>query len=308
MNKISVIVPCYNERQALPEFYEEVKKALLEIEDAEYEFIFIDDGSSDGTDEILRELAHKDSRCRYIVFSRNFGKEAGMYAGLEASEGDYCVIMDADLQHPPELLKEMYRAVTNEGYDCCGGMRKGREGDGMLRSILSRAFYKICKKLTHLDMSDGKGDYRMMSRKVVDAILELKEYNRYMKGLFSFVGFETKWIEYDNVERKCGESKWSFRSLFAYALEGIMSFSTAPLKLAGVAGVLLLSAGVVFTLVKLVSGEFMAGGLGGYDVVLAAVLLLSGMQMIFIYILGAYLSKDYLENKKRPVYIIKEKG
>lgn len=189
----------------------------------------------------------------------------------------------------------MYQAVSEEGYDCCGGMRCGREGDGALRSLCSRAFYKIGKSLTHMEMSDGHGDFRMMSRPMVDAILELKEYNRYMKGLFSFVGFETKWIPYENVERVGGETKWNFKSLLSYAAEGILSFSTAPLKLAGAASVLVILAAFI--------GVFL-----GLSPVLAVVLLVSGLQMLFIYILGAYISKDYLENKRRPVYIVKERG
>lgn len=300
MSKISVVVPCYNEEESLPLFYREVT-AVLSGMDVDYELVFIDDGSSDGTQRELKALAQADRRCRYVIFSRNFGKEAGMYAGLAEAEGDYCVIMDADLQHPPQLLPKMYSALAEEGYDCCGGKRKGRQGDGALRGFLSRAFYKVGKKLTNMDMSDGYGDFRMMKRSVVDAILEMKEYNRYMKGLYSFVGFSTKWIEYDNVERMCGETKWNLKSLFAYAAEGILSFSTAPLKIAGAVGALLFLAAALVLLVNLTT-------LSRTDLLLIVVLFLSSLQMLFLYILGAYLSKDYLENKRRPIYIVKEKN
>ena len=307
MNKISVIVPCYNEEESLPLFYNETSKVLMSIEGIDYEILFVDDGSSDRTLKMIKDLCGRDSRVRYVAFSRNFGKEAGMYAGLKESCGDFCVIMDADLQHPPALLPDMYKAVSSERYDCCGGLRMGREGDSPIRSIFSKAFYKISKSLTHMDMSDGHGDFRMMSRPVVAAILEMKEYNRYMKGLFSFVGFETKWIEYEIVERIMGKTKWNIKSLFSYGFEGILSFSTAPLKIAGLMGLALFAAGLIFLLVNLIQSVWSAGAVTGLDMILFAVLMLSSLQMLFIYILGAYLSKDYMENKKRPVYIIKEK-
>ena len=332
---LSVIVPCYNEAEGLKLFYTETSKVLQAmekgaagaelmeqmelmepvkrmepVEPVEYEILFVNDGSSDGTGEIMKALAEKDPHCRYVMFSRNFGKEAAMYAGLKEARGDYCVMMDADLQHPPALLPEMYQAVSQEGWDCCGGKRVGRDGDGAVRSVLSRAFYKICKALTHLDMGDGYGDFRMMRRAMVDAILEMKEYNRYMKGIFSFVGFQTRWIPYENVERAAGKTKWNLKGLFRYAMEGILSFSTAPLKLAGIFGAGLLMAGIIYLLVNLLQGFWMplARAVSQMDVVLSLVLLLGGVQMLFLYILGAYLSKDYMENKRRPVYIVRERG
>lgn len=311
MNKrdlISVIVPCYNEEESLPLFYIETGKVLRQMTEVDYELIFVDDGSSDNTRTIMKNLAEKDEKVRYVVFSRNFGKEAAMYAGLREAGGDYSVIMDADLQHPPALLPEMYKVVSSGDYDCCGGLRMSRQGDGFLRSLFSKAFYKISKGLTHMDMTDGHGDFRMISRSVVDAILEMKEYNRYMKGLFSFVGFDTKWIEYEGVERAMGCTKWSFKSLFAYAFEGILSFSTAPLKMAGLMGIFLFLAGMVFMGVNLIQSIWVPGAVSSLDVVLFVVLLLGSLQMLFIYILGAYLSKDYLENKRRPIYIVKEKS
>lgn len=306
-DKISVIVPCYNEEESLAHFYE--KTALvLEQMDVDYELLFVDDGSSDKTLPILRDMRRRDSHCRYISFSRNFGKEAAMYAGLREADGDYRVFMDADLQHPPELLPEMYRAVSREGYDCCGGKRMGRDGDGALRSFCSRMFYKVCKALTHMDMGDGYGDFRMMNRQMAEAILEMKEYNRYMKGIFSFVGFHTKWIPFENVERESGESKWNFKSLLGYAAEGILSFSTAPLKLAGIFGGLLLLAGLLVFFVNLVQQIFVPGALSQFEVLLTVILMLAGMQMMFLYIIGSYLAKDCMENKRRPVYIVRERG
>ena len=225
MNKISVVVPCFNEEEVLSVFYKKTSEVLNEIEDITYELLFVDDGSKDHTKDILRALSLKDEHCEFISFSRNFGKEAAMFAGLKKSSGNYVVIMDADLQHPPVLLKEMYKAVSEEGYDCCAGKRVDRTGEGKIRNFLSHAFYKVMQKMCKMDMSDGCGDFRMMSRQMVDAILELKEYNRYMKGLFSFVGFDTKWIEFHNVQRAAGNSKWNFSKLFAYAMEGRALFS-----------------------------------------------------------------------------------
>ncbi|MEG1067418.1 MAG: glycosyltransferase family 2 protein [Anaerovoracaceae bacterium] len=308
MNKISLIVPCYNEKDSLPLFYQSTKAVMGKMAEIEYEFVFIDDGSTDETLDILKSLSAKDNHCKYIAFSRNFGKEAGMYAGLREAKGDYCVIMDADLQNPPELIPEMYKCVTEEGYQCCGGKRIGRQGDGFIRSILSKSFYKISKALTHMDMSDGYGDFRMMSRTVVNAILEIKEYNRYMKGIFSFVGFETKWLEYHNVERSLGETKWNFGSLFNYALEGILSFSTAPLKIAGLMGCLMLFGGILFIGANWIGTLLSPAEISNSDIILTVILLVSGLQMLFVYVLGAYISKDYLENKRRPVYIVKERG
>lgn len=304
MDKISIIIPCYNEEKALPEFYRVTSDAVSDIDGAECEFLFVDDGSRDHTPDILESLCHSDSRCRYISFSRNFGKEAAMYAGLQNASGDYCVFMDADLQHPPQLLKEMYHVLKTEGYDCCAGLREDRTGENRLRSLLSRTFYKIIRKTCKLDMGDGKGDFRMMSRAMTDSILELKEYNRYMKGIFSFVGFDTKWIPFHNVERTAGETKWSLRSLFRYAVDGILSFSSAPVTMAGTTGALLILAAVLTGIWNLISG----GGLSGIPLLVCLILLLNGVQMFFISILGQYVSKDYMESKKRPIYIVKKRG
>lgn len=297
MNKISVVIPCFNEEEVLSLCYEKTSEVLKQIEGIDYELLFVDDGSKDHTKDILRVLSDQDAHCEFISFSRNFGKEAAMFAGLKKASGDYVVIMDADLQHPPVLLKEMYQVLTQEGYDCCAGKRVDRQGEGEIRNFLSRLFYKIMQKICKMDMSDGCGDFRMMSRQMVDAILELKEYNRYMKGLFSFVGFDTKWIEFHNVERVAGKSKWNFKSLFHYALEGMFSFSTAPVVWIGVIGGIVMLASIVLTIMGLFTSM---------NYIVCLILFLSGLQMVFVAILGQYMTKDYLENKKRPIYIVKE--
>ena len=300
MNKISVVVPCFNEEEVLSMFYDKTSEVLKEIEGITYELLFVDDGSKDHTKDILRVLCAKDEHCEFISFSRNFGKEAAMFAGLKKSTGDYVVIMDADLQHPPVLLKEMYKAVSQEGYDCCAGKRVDRTGEGKVRNFLSHAFYKVMQKMCKMDMSDGCGDFRMMSRQMVDAILELKEYNRYMKGLFSFVGFDTKWIEFHNVQRAAGHSKWNFTKLFSYALEGMFSFSTAPIVWIGNIGTGLMMLSVVLAVVGLFEHVTSIFHL------VCLILFLSGLQMVFVGILGQYTTKDYLESKQRPIFIIKE--
>lgn len=301
---ISIIVPCYNEESVLLAFYQAVSAAAEEIEGADCEFLFIDDGSRDHTPDILRDLSYMDTRCKYLSFSRNFGKEAAMYAGLKNASGDYCVFMDADLQHPPELLREMYHVVKTEGYDCCAGLREDRSGESPVRTFLSRGFYHLIGRLCRLDMGDGKGDFRMMSRAMADSVLELKEYNRYMKGIFSFVGFETKWIPFHNVERTAGETKWSIRSLFRYAMDGIFSFSSAPAALSGAAGGFLVLLSALTALLCLVFRH----GLSGIPLLVCLMLLLNGIQMFFLSILGQYMSRDYMESKKRPIYIVKRSG
>ena len=305
MDKISIVVPCYNEEESLPLFYREVSKVMEGIPDTETEFIFVDDGSNDHTMEVLQSLSYKDPRCNYFSFSRNFGKEAAMYAGLKHAKGDYCVIMDADLQHPPALLPAMYEAVSQEGYDCCAGFREDREGEGKLRNFLSRSFYKVIQKMCRLEMSDGAGDFRMMNRLMVDSILKMKEYNRYMKGIFSFVGFETKWLPFRNVERAAGQTKWTLKSLFRYAIDGIFSFSTAPITLASIVGVLLVLAALVISVYGLVQIGLDAP-VSGWLWMTDLILFLGGIQMSFIGIIGQYIAKDYMENKNRPIYIIKE--
>ena len=308
MEKISVVVSCYNEEKALPLFYEEMERVRKKDFEGivEFEYIFVNDGSKDNTLKIIKELNQKDPKVRYISFSRNFGKEAAMYAGLEAAEGDYVTLMDADLQDPPALLKQMYDAIKNEGYDSVGTRRVTRKGEPPIRSFFARMFYKIINKMSNIEMVDGARDYRLMKRQVVDSIISLKEYNRYSKGLFSFVGFDTKWIEYENVERVAGETKWSFWKLFKYALEGITAFSTTPLIFSSIVGLifcLVALIAIIFIIVKtLVYGDPTAG----WPSMACIIVFVSGIQLFTIGIIGQYLSKTYLEVKKRPIYIIKE--
>ena len=308
MEKISVVVSCYNEEKALPLFYEEMERVRKKDFEGivEFEYIFVNDGSKDNTLKIIKELNQKDPKVRYISFSRNFGKEAAMYAGLEAAEGDYVTLMDADLQDPPALLKQMYDAIKNEGYDSVGTRRVIRKGEPPIRSFFARMFYKIINKMSNIEMVDGARDYRLMKRQVVDSIISLKEYNRYSKGLFSFVGFDTKWIEYENVERVAGETKWSFWKLFKYALEGITAFSTTPLIFSSIVGLifcLVAFIAIIFIIVKtLVYGDPTAG----WPSMACIIVFVSGIQLFTIGIIGQYLSKTYLEVKKRPIYIIKE--
>lgn len=308
MEKISVVVSCYNEEKALPLFYEEMERVRKKDFEGivEFEYIFVNDGSKDNTLKIIKELNQKDPKVRYISFSRNFGKEAAMYAGLEAEEGDYVTLMDADLQDPPALLKQMYDAIKNEGYDSVGTRRVTRKGEPPIRSFFARMFYKIINKMSNIEMVDGARDYRLMKRQVVDSIISLKEYNRYSKGLFSFVGFDTKWIEYENVERVAGETKWSFWKLFKYAIEGITAFSTTPLIFSSIVGLifcLVAFIAIIFIIVKtLVYGDPTAG----WPSMACIIVFVSGIQLFTIGIIGQYLSKTYLEVKKRPIYIIKE--
>ena len=308
MEKISVVVSCYNEEKALPLFYEEMERVRKKDFEGivEFEYIFVNDGSKDNTLKIIKELNQKDPKVRYISFSRNFGKEAAMYAGLEAAEGDYVTLMDADLQDPPALLKQMYDAIKNEGYDSVGTRRVTRKGEPPIRSFFARMFYKIINKMSNIEMVDVARDYRLMKRQVVDSIISLKEYNRYSKGLFSFVGFDTKWIEYENVERVAGETKWSFWKLFKYALEGITAFSTTPLIFSSIVGLifcLVAFIAIIFIIVKtLVYGDPTAG----WPSMACIIVFVSGIQLFTIGIIGQYLSKTYLEVKKRPIYIIKE--
>lgn len=307
MEKISIIVPCYNEEKAIPLFYEELLKNLKGFpKTVEFEILFINDGSKDDTLKIVKDLANKDSKVKYISFSRNFGKEAAIFAGLENATGDYVTLMDADLQDPPSLLKEMYQAVTKEGYDAVGTRRSTRKGEPIIRSFFARLFYKLINKMTSIEMVDGARDYVFMKRIVADAIISLKEYNRYTKGLFSFVGFNVKWIEYKNVQRVAGETKWSFWKLTKYALEAITAFSTTPLILASFIGILFCI--ISFLLILVIIGKTIIFGdpTSGWPSLVCIIFMLSGIQLFFLGIIGQYLAKTYLEVKQRPIYIIKD--
>ncbi len=260
---ISLVVPCYNEEESLRLFYEEVVRVAAEMPEQDYEFLFIDDGSKDRTLKILKYLHEQDKRVRYISFSRNFGKEAGLYAGLEHAKGDYVAVLDADLQDPPELLKEMYQYLQSDEYDCVATRRVTRKGEPRIRTVFAKQFYKLINKISNADIVDGARDFRLMNRKMVDAILSMTEYNRFSKGIFGWVGFRTKWLSYDNVERVAGETKWSFWGLFVYAIDGIIAFSTTPLVIASVMGILFCLIAlimIVFFIVKtLAFGDLVPG-------------------------------------------------
>ena len=306
MDKITIAVPCYNEEEALTPFFAEVTRVAAEMPYVEFEFLFINDGSRDKTIEKIRQLAAQDERVKYISFSRNFGKEAGIYAGLENASGDYVVIMDADLQDPPALLPEMYRAVTEEGYDCVGSRRVTRKGEPPIRSFFARMFYKIINKMSDAEIVDGARDFQMMSRPVVDAILSMGEYNRFSKGIFGWIGFHKKWLEYENIERVAGETKWSFWKLFLYAIQGIVAFSTTPLVLSSVFGLFCCLLAFIMIVVVIIRTLVFGDPTQGWPSLVCIMLLLSGIQMLGIGIVGQYLAKTYLETKNRPIYLVRE--
>ncbi len=305
MALLSLIVPCYNEQESIPLFYAETMKVVQGM-DCAYEFVFVDDGSSDGTLSEMRALAQQDKHVRYVSFSRNFGKEAAIYAGLQHAGGDLVVCMDADLQDPPALLPEMYQAVTEEGYDSVATRRVTRKGEPPIRSFFARLFYKLINRISKTEIVDGARDYRMMNRKFVDALLSMSEYNRFSKGLFGWVGFKTKWIAFENVERVAGETKWSFWKLFKYSIDGIVAISTYPLVLSSVLGILCCLVAFVFIVLIVIRKLAFGDPVSGWASLISVVLFVGGVQLLCIGILGQYLSKTYLETKKRPIYIIGE--
>lgn len=304
--KISVIVPCYNEEEALPYFYDAIINTAEQMNDFDFEFIFVNDGSKDRTLELSKQLAKKDHRVKYVSFSRNFGKEAAIYAGLKNSTGDYCVLMDADLQDPPALLPEMMEAIQKEGYDSAATRRVTRKGEPPIRSFFARMFYRIINKISDADIVDGARDYRLMKRDMVNTILDMKEYNRFSKGIFGWIGYDTKWIEFENVERVAGETKWSFWKLFKYSLEGITAFSIAPLQIASIFGILFSLVAFVMIIVIIIRTLVFGDPVSGWPSLVCIIMLIGGVQLLSIGILGQYLSKTYLETKKRPIYIAKE--
>ncbi len=310
MKLVSIVVPCYNEQEVLPMFYDEITKTACQMSqqypELDFEFVFINDGSKDKTLEILRSLADRDKRVRYISFSRNFGKESGMYAGLQNARGDYIVVMDADLQHPPSFLPQMYGYVRDGEYDCATTRRVSRAGESKIRSWFARKFYKIMNKISQTEIVDGAQDFRFMTRQMVDAILDMSEYNRFSKGIFSWVGFSTKYIEYENVERPAGTSSWSFWGLFKYSLEGIMAFSTAPLAISSLLGIVSCIIAFILMIITVIKTIVFGESVAGYPTTICVIFLLSGLQLFCTGILGQYLSKTYLETKRRPIYIAKE--
>lgn len=310
MNKelISVIVPCYNEEQVLPILKEALLSVMKEMSAFDFELLFVNDGSSDRTLNILKNYHNEDSRMNYISFSRNFGKEAAIYAGLQHAHGQYVALMDADMQDPPSLLPEMMEYLQTDEYDCVATRRSDRKGEPPIRSFFAKCFYKLINKMSDADIVDGARDFRLMKRPMVDAILSMTEYNRFSKGIFGWVGFRTKWIAYENVERAAGTTKWSFWKLFRYSLEGIIGFSTAPLALASLLGLIMCVFAFIFIIVIIVRTFIFGDPTSGWPSMVCIILLVSGIQMFCMGIIGQYLAKTYLECKNRPIYIVGEKS
>lgn len=306
MKKISIIVPCYNEEEAIPIFYKEITKTIEELKQYKFEIIFINDGSKDKSENIMKELAKKDEKVKYIIFSKNFGKEAAMYAGLEQSSGDYITTMDVDLQDPPSLLPEMIKGIEEENYDCVATKSTSRNGYSFLRKTFTRWFYKIIAKISKTEMVAGARDYRLMTRQMVNSIIAMKEYNRYSKGLFSFVGFNTKWIEFENKERSAGTTKWNFWKLFSYAIDGIVGFSTAPLIISSIIGTLFCLIAFIMIIIIIIKTLAFGDPTSGWPSMVCIIFFVSGIQLFCLGIMGQYLSKVYLEVKNRPIYIIKD--
>lgn len=304
MKRLTAIVPCFNEEEVLPLFYDEiVRVADLLKNEVEFEVLFINDGSADGTLRVLKELRSKDKRMKYLSFSRNFGKEAAMYAGLEHAKGDYVAIMDADLQHPPAMLCDMYRGIVEEGFDSVAAKRMNREGEPKLRSFFSRKFYKLLSRLSKIEIVEGSVDYRLMTRQMVDAILKMSERNRFTKGIFAWVGFHTKWIPYQNVERAAGTTKWSFWKLFKYSLEGIIGFSTTPLAMSSILGLIFCIVAFILIIYIIIKTLVWGDPTTGWPSLACLVLMMGGIQLFCMGILGQYLGKAYIEIKNRPIYL-----
>lgn len=308
MPLLSLVVPCYNEQEVLHLFMEELTRVTATLGDVQTEVILVNDGSSDNTLAVIRELSGQYDCVRYISFSRNFGKESAMLAGFAAAKGDYVAVMDADLQDPPALLPEMLRAVREEGYDCAGTRRTTRKGEPPIRSFFARMFYRLINLISHTQLVDGARDYKLLSRKAVDALLSMPEYNRFSKGLYEWIGFRTKWLEFQNVERVAGETKWSFWKLFKYSLEGIVAFTTFPLALASVLGMLCILVALVIIVCLCVRQILWHSSVDGWTSLVCIIVLLSGLQLFCAGIIGQYISKMYMEIKRRPHYIIAEQS
>ena len=306
--KLSIIVPAYNEQEALPLFYRAIKKIENTIEAVDLELIFIDDGSKDNTLEIIKKIAEEDRMVHYVSFSRNFGKEAAIYAGLEHANGDYVVIMDADLQDPPELLPEMLGYLQSGEYQCVATRRVDRKGEPPIRSWFARRFYRLMNRISDTDIVDGARDYQMMTRRVVESILSMREYNRFSKGIFGWVGFKRKWIEFENAERIAGETKWSFFKLLLYAIDGIVAFSTFPLTLVSIFGLIMCMVAFLFIIVIIVRTLIFGDPTSGWPSMVCIILLVSGIQLSCLGIIGQYMAKTYLETKQRPIYLVKEEN
>ena len=305
MYKLSIIVPCYNEEETVEIFYQETQKVIKQLQ-CDYEFIFVNDGSKDKTLQKLRFLSQKDANVRYLSFSRNFGKESALFAGLKAATGDLITVMDADLQDPPELLPEMVKAIFDEGYDCVGTRRTTRDGEPVIRSFFARMFYRIVNRIGEVEMVDGARDFRLMTRQMVDSILELSEYNRFSKGLFSWVGYKTKYLTFENRERVAGQTSWSFWSLFKYSIDGIINFSEAPLNIASFIGAFSCVGAVIAMIVVIIKTLIFKDPTTGWPSLVSIILFMGGLQLLCLGIIGKYIAKIFLETKKRPHYIVKE--
>lgn len=305
MKTIDLVVPCYNEEEGLEHFVNETNKVIDSLPDYKFRYILVNDGSRDKTYLVMKNLAKRFKNIKYISFSRNFGKEAAMYAGLQHTGGDYVVVMDADLQHPPALFPQMIDAIEKEGYDCCATRREAREGESALRGFFSKMFFGLANKLTDVSMPYGAMDYRMMTRQMVDSILELGEVQRFSKGIFSWVGFNTKWISFKTVDRQLGKTTWKFSSLFKYAIDGITCFSVAPLRFTAVMGAIIFFISLIYIIITLIQTLFFGITTPGYVTTLCAVLFLGGITEMSIGILGEYIGRIYMEAKDRPIYIVK---
>ena len=304
---LSIVVPCFNEEATIPIFYDAVEKIRHQI-DADIEYCFIDDGSRDGTLDILRDLNKKSGVVHYTSFSRNFGKEAALYAGLKMAKGDYIVTMDVDLQDPPSLLPEMWHILHNpdNDYDCVATRRTTRKGEPRIRSFFARLFYKLINELSDTEIVDGARDYRMMTRQMVNAVIQDSEYNRFSKGIFSWVGFHTKWLAYENIERSAGETKWSFWKLFKYSIEGILAYTTIPLYLSSIMGILMCGVSFIALLFIVIRAFAFGDPVAGWPSLVCIITLLGGLILLALGIMGLYIAKIYLETKKRQIFIVRE--
>jgi len=305
MSRLTIVVPCYNEAESVPLFYQAVVATMVQLPQVEFDFVFVDDGSKDATLVVLRDLAVQDPRVRFLSFSRNFGKEAAILAGLRTATGEFVVLMDADLQDPAELLPEMYRAVSEDGFDNAATRRVTRKGEPLIRSFLARCFYKMINRMSKTEIVDGARDFRLMSRPMVNAILAMPEYNRFSKGIFGWVGFTTKWIEFQNVERVAGTSKWSFWGLFKYSIEGIIAFSTAPLALASFLGIVFCLLAAVLIVFIVIRSSLFGDPVAGWPSLVCLISLIGGVQLLTTGIMSQYIAKTYLETKGRPAYFVK---
>ncbi len=300
---LSIVVPCFNEEESIGIFLKEIQNIL---DDYDYEIIYVNDGSEDNTLKNIKEIADSNSNIKYISFSRNFGKESAIYAGLKNASGDLICVMDADLQHPPSLLPEMIEAITKENYDIAAARRVSRKGEPKIKSFFSHLFYKVFNRLSKMKLMEGATDYRMMTRQVVDSVLELNEYNRFSKGLFQWVGFNTKWIEYENVERIAGKTTWSFWGLVSYSIEGIVAFTTTPLTVSILLGTIFSIIAFIYMVFIITKYLLYSDPVQGFATIMSVILFLGGIQLLFIGVLGKYLEKTYIETKNRPIFIVKE--